>query len=87
MVTGPDGVRDEGPTNPGAAPVLPLPPEVEAKRKTAAEARRGSDSAHQCSRAASRRIGVAAMTTSMTALTDWSSPVPGQPNAAAYWLP
>ncbi|MEU5193654.1 methyltransferase domain-containing protein [Streptomyces scabiei] len=42
-VAGPDGVRDEGPTNPGApgaAPVLPLPPEVEAKRKTAAEARR-----------------------------------------------
>ncbi|MEU6352076.1 hypothetical protein ABZ896_22530 [Streptomyces sp. NPDC047072] len=39
-VAGPDGVRDEGPTNPGAAPVLPLPPEVEAKRKAAAEARR-----------------------------------------------
>ncbi|MGW3932324.1 hypothetical protein ACWECC_30115 [Streptomyces microflavus] len=36
----PDGVRYEGPTNPGAAPVLPLPPEVEAKRKAAAKARR-----------------------------------------------
>ncbi|MFJ8752009.1 hypothetical protein ACIREO_22165 [Streptomyces sp. NPDC102441] len=37
-VAGTGGVRDEGPTNPGAAPVLPLPPEV--KRKAAAEARR-----------------------------------------------
>ena len=39
-VAGPDGVRDEGPTNPGATPVLPLPPEVEAKLMAAAEARR-----------------------------------------------
>lgn len=39
-VAGPDGVRDEGPTNPGATPVLPLPPEVEAKLKAAVEARR-----------------------------------------------
>ncbi|MFF2226877.1 hypothetical protein ACFVV7_26585 [Streptomyces globisporus] len=39
-VAGPDGVRSEGPTNPSAVPVLPLPPEVEAKRKAAAEARR-----------------------------------------------
>ncbi|MGW3932327.1 hypothetical protein ACWECC_30130 [Streptomyces microflavus] len=37
--TAPDGVRDEGPTNPGASPVLPLPPEVEAKLAAAARAR------------------------------------------------
>lgn len=39
-IAGPDGIRDEGPTNPDATPVLPLPPEVEAKLKVAAEARR-----------------------------------------------
>ncbi|MFE7712941.1 hypothetical protein ACFU6I_46095 [Streptomyces sp. NPDC057486] len=39
IVTGPDGVQEERPTNPAAVPVLPLPPEVEAKRKAAAEAR------------------------------------------------
>jgi hypothetical protein len=40
IVTGPDGVQNEGPTNPGAMPVLPLPPKVEAQRTTAAEASR-----------------------------------------------
>ncbi|WP_424892219.1 hypothetical protein [Streptomyces sp. XH2] len=39
IVTGPDGVQEEGPTHPSAVPVLPLPPEVEAKRKAAAQAR------------------------------------------------
>ncbi|MFE4304875.1 hypothetical protein ACFRR6_02165 [Streptomyces sp. NPDC056891] len=39
-VAGPDGVHDEGPTNPSAVPVLPLPREVEAKLKAAAEGRR-----------------------------------------------
>ncbi|MFI5864731.1 hypothetical protein [Streptomyces sp. NPDC051546] len=39
-IVGPHGVRDEGPTNPNSSPVLPLPPEVEAERKAAAEARR-----------------------------------------------
>ncbi|MCX4682054.1 hypothetical protein OG413_43520 [Streptomyces sp. NBC_01433] len=40
MVTGPDGLKEERPADPAATPVLPLPPEVEAKRKAAAEARR-----------------------------------------------
>ncbi|GAA3085872.1 hypothetical protein GCM10020000_85490 [Streptomyces olivoverticillatus] len=35
IVSGPDGLKEEGPTDPAAVPVLPLPPEVEAKLKAA----------------------------------------------------
>ncbi|MFF7953969.1 hypothetical protein [Streptomyces griseorubiginosus] len=40
LVSGPGGVREEGPTDPAAMPELPLPPEVEAKLQAAMEAHR-----------------------------------------------
>lgn len=40
LVTGPEGVQEDGPTDPAAMPELPLPPEVEAKLQAAVAPRR-----------------------------------------------